>query len=592
MAKTGQFWQDLQNLKRQLAALRQCRWQLIVALFLGILSGVSSGFGIPILLKMIAQQVFNESQTLSMALLCFYCLLPAALVGTYTFASFFNNYLLQMVGQNLLLSLRLRIFEKIQRLSLSFFNRMPPGEIISKASNDASVIQMCLMSITRDIIKCPITLVSAFGAMIYICVRETDVWLLILILILIGLSAFPIRILGLRIRERNLRAQSETAALTVRLTQNLEAVQEIRAFGREKEEARRYLEVGQRLVNAYLKATWNYLIITPTIEMIAVLGIGVAMFYAYRVHIQGDTFLAIGMALYFSYDPIKSLGRMNGNIQCVFASLSRLESLLAEPETICDPQNPVDFPETVESIAFCDVSFEYDPGVPVLKHISLQLDPGKSYALVGPSGAGKTSLANLLLRFYDVSAGKISFNGIDLRCFRQKDLRQHISLVSQQPTLLNDTLRNNLLWGNPVASELQLQQAIAAANATEFVEKLENGLETLIGEDGNCLSGGQRQRIAIARAFLRDAPLLLLDEATSALDNRSEAAINLALRRLFQHRTVLLISHRFHLLPHVDEIFVLHRGKIVQRGNHGQLLAQDGLYKELYLTHHLVNETQ
>lgn len=564
-------------------ALRRCRWQLILATLLGLVCGISSGFGIPVLLKLLAGKIFGENQTAFVLLS--YCLLPLGLVSLRALSGFLNTYLLSVVGQHVLVFIRMKIFRKLQRLPIAYFRNHSPGEIISKAFNDATLIQSCFMSVAHDIIQCPITLVGAFSAIVYLCLRETNLVMLLLVFGLVSLTIFPIRLLGRRIRRRNLQSQEEIALLTTRLAQNLRATEEIRAFCMEDREIDDYHRANLTYARCYLRACRSYYFINPSVEILAALGVCMAMFYGHFLRISGETFLAIGSALYFSYDPIKSLGRMNGNIQCALASLSRIETLLDEPETIADPPRPQRPRPVRGTVAFESVHFSYDPEAPLLRDIDFRLDDGKTYAIVGASGSGKTTLANLILRFYDVDSGAVLVSGMNVRRMRQRDLRSLISFVPQQPILLNDTIYNNILWGNPSASREDIRRAVQMAQAEEFIASMEGGLETVIGENGSCLSVGQRQRLALARAFLKPSQILIMDEATSALDVNSEERINDVLRNNFRGRTVLVISHRFTLLPHVDEIFVLENGRIIQRGSHRKLLEEEGLYKRLYLVH-------
>lgn len=564
-------------------ALRLCRWSLVLATIMGLICGISSGFGIPVLLKLLAGKIFGETQTV--IVLLSYCLLPLGLVIVRALSGFLNTYLLSVVGQHVLVFLRMKIFRKLQRLPIAYFRNHSPGEIISKAFNDATLIQSCFMSVAHDIIQCPITLIGAFSAIIYLCLKETDVFMLLLVFGLVSLTIFPIRRLGRRIRRRNLQSQEEIARLTTRLAQNLRATEEIRAFCMEDREIEDYHRANLTYARCYLRACRSYYFINPSVEILAAVGVCFAMFYAHFLRISGETFLAIGSALYFSYDPIKSLGRMNGNIQCALASLSRIEVLLNEPESIADPDRP-QWPQRVEgTVEFVGVNFAYDPDFPLLRSIDLRLEAGKRYALVGASGSGKTTIANLILRFYDVNEGAVLVSGRDVRKMAQRDLRSIISLVPQQPILLNDTIYHNILWGNPQATREDIWRAIRTAQAEEFIASMECGLETVIGENGSCLSVGQRQRLALARAFLKPSKILIMDEATSALDMNSEERINDVLRHSFDDRTILVISHRFTLLPYVDEIFVLEAGQIVQRGSHRRLLDEEGLYKRLYLLH-------
>jgi subfamily B ATP-binding cassette protein MsbA len=408
-------------------------------------------------------------------------------------------------------------------------------------------------------------------------------WTLIVLLALVGASGIPIAYLGRKVWKRNLDAQEKIAELTAHMTSNLQSVQEVRAFCRERHEILKFRRASRSYSRSYLAACRSYYLIVPSIEIWAAIGIGLALLHSYCIHISGATFLALAMALFLAYDHIKHIGRLYGNLQSSVAALFRIEGLLSEPDgngvdefalTVCNKLHG--------AISFRDVDFSYDGEKPLLQKFSLDLQPGRSYALVGPNGAGKTTIANLILRFYDCQGGAILFDGKKIGQMSLTQLRSSIALVPQQPALLHDTIAANIRWGNLTATMEQVMDAASRARAIGFIEQLPNGFDTIIGEDGNRLSGGQRQRIALARAFLKDAPILILDEATSSLDAQSEKEIRNVLPQLFSGRTVLLISHRFHWLPHVDEIIVIDDGKIVQRGTHHELLSREGLYRNLH----------
>jgi subfamily B ATP-binding cassette protein MsbA len=569
---------------KYLDGLRFCRWQIFFAFVTGIINGFASGFGIPILLKYLVGEVFSRND-IAPWLLAYYCSLPFALIFVRSVCGFLNTYLLAVVGQAILKSIRLKIFQKIQRLPLAFFHKTSSGDVISRAANDVNIIQSCFVSIAHEIFQRPITLISGLIAVIFLCQRVANGETMLLLLILVGLSAIPVVIFGRWVWEYNLIAQEKISHLTSRLTANLSTVQEVRAFVREDLEVRDYRHCNNDYSKAYLRSCKAYYFIVPSIEIWAAIGIGIAACYGYCLRIPGDIFLALGTALFLVYDPVKNVGRLYGNLQCSFSALSRIESLLDEEEVDPPPHNPVCLRDIRGDIHFDDVIFSYDPKRPVLQHFSLHLAAGRSYALVGPSGAGKTTLASLLLRFYEIQGGCISIDGINVSHLTTEDLRHHIAFVPQAPTLVSGTVYENILWGRRNATQQEVERAVRNAHADKFIADLPRGMHTPIGEDGHLLSGGQRQRIAIARAFLRDAPILILDEATSALDTQCESDLRDSLKSLFSNRTVIIISHRFSLLSFVDEVIVLDCGAVVRRGTHGELLRDGGLYKQLYLAH-------
>ena len=558
------------------------RWLVVCALFFGIVSGFSSGFGMPVLIKYVVRHIFDAPET-SLARVALYCALPVLLIGIRSMSGFMTTCIVAGIGQNIVKSIRGKIFNKLQRLPIGFFRRTQSGQLISRAFNDTNVIQCCFVSIAHEIIQRPITLISAISAVIYLCIQQSGGWTLILLLVLVSASGIPIAYFGRKVWQRNLDAQERIAGLTAHMMSNLQSIQEVRAFCRERHEMLKFRRANRAYARSYLTACRAYYSIVPSIEIWAAIGIGLALFHSFCIHISGATFLAIAMALFLAYDHIKHIGRLYGNLQSSVAALFRIEELLAEPDgnSVDEFAVPIG-PKLHGAISFRDVDFSYDGGRPLFKKFSMDLTPGRSYALVGPNGSGKTTIANLILRFYDCQGGAILLDGKEIISMPMEQLRSSIALVPQQPTLLHDTVAANIRWGNLTATKKQVEEAARRARAIDFIEQLPNGFDTVIGEDGNRLSGGQRQRIALARAFLKDAPILILDEATSALDAQSENEIRNVLPQLFSGRTVLLISHKLHWLPHVDEIVVVDSGEIVQRGSHEELLRQEGLYRNLH----------
>jgi subfamily B ATP-binding cassette protein MsbA len=323
-------------------------------------------------------------------------------------------------------------------------------------------------------------------------------------------------------------------------------------------------------------------VLSPTIEVIASLGIATSLYYAYYSGLSLAEFTAILTALFVCYEPIKKLGALHAQFTRGAASLTRIEEVLHEPVIITDPAEPAAVGRLRGDLRFEGVSFGYNPDEPVLRHVSIAIPAGTVCALVGPSGAGKTTFINLVPRFYEVGAGRVTLDGLDLRAMRVADLRRNIAIVSQDPVLFNDTIYYNLRLGRPGASRAEVEAAARAAFAHDFILQLPQGYDTVVGERGALLSGGQKQRVAIARAFLRNAPVLILDEATSALDSQSEQFIQEALRELVRGKTVLIIAHRFSTIRDASMILVFDRGEIVAQGAHPELYAVNPLYRSLY----------
>ncbi|MDI1320172.1 MAG: ABC transporter ATP-binding protein, partial [bacterium] len=391
----------------------------------------------------------------------------------------------------------------------------------------------------------------------------------------------PVHYVGKKIVKRAQQVQDQLGDVSSQLNENLAAAREVRAFGLEQRETERFGQSTNRLITAQMKVVKYAQALTPAIELLSAVGIAATLIFAYYAGVKLETFLSIITALYLCYEPIKKLGYLNSEINRGAASLSRLEYILDEPVTITDPAAPATVKRLRGDIAFNDVTFAYGE-TPALRNVTAAIPAGTVCALVGPSGAGKSTFANLVPRFYEVAAGGVTIDGIDVRQMRLADLRRNIALVSQEPVLFNDTIFNNLLLGDVTATREQVLAAAGNAHAHDFITGLPQGYDTIVGERGALLSGGQKQRIAIARAFLRSAPILILDEATSALDSDSEAAVQDALQHLVVGKTVLIIAHRFSTIRDASMILVFDQGKIVASGDHASLHAGNALYKSLY----------
>jgi subfamily B ATP-binding cassette protein MsbA len=382
--------------------------------------------------------------------------------------------------------------------------------------------------------------------------------------------------------------QAQLGTVTDRFSENLGAAKEIRAFGLEEREIGRFAAAVQSLFHVQMKIVKYSSFLSPTIEFISAVGVAATLVYAYYARIEWNTFLSIVFALFVSYEPVKKLGAINNDLKRGLSALDRLEEVLNEPAEIADPAEPITVGRLHGGLAFNAVSFAYGPNgnIPALRGVNAHIPAGTVCALVGPSGAGKSTFANLVPRFYEVGAGCVTIDGLDVRAMRLADLRRNIALVSQDPVLFNDTIYNNLLLGRPDAARDEVMTAAVNAHADEFIRGLPHGYDTVVGERGSLVSGGQKQRIALARAFLRNAPILVLDEATSALDSESEQMIQEALRKLVVGKTVIIIAHRFSTIRDASLILVFDQGEIVAQGNHASLYAGNALYKSLYDRQH------
>lgn len=498
-------------------------------------------------------------------------------------SGYFNSYLIQLCGTRVLEAIRTDYFRKLQELPLAFFQRISTGDLITRGLGDATQLQNTITTLANEIIKQPFSLLGAFGFLIYLAFNEKGTMLVFVTLAIVPICVFPIRYVGKKMLQKAQHLQSESGNITDRFTENLAAVKEVRAFNLQEAEVSRFRRLSNDMVRAQMKVAKYAQSLTPSIEVISAVGISVTFVYVYAVGIKLESFLAIVIALYTCYDPIKRLGSLSNEIVRGQAALERIEEILNEPNPITDPPNPTTVGHLQGRIAFKNATFAYKPGTPVLSDVSIDIPTGTVCALVGPSGAGKTTFINLVPRFYDLQQGAITIDGIDVRAMRLADLRRNIAIVSQEPVLFNDTIYNNLLLGRPEATRAEVEEAARNAFAHDFIiGQLPKGYDSIVGERGSQLSGGQRQRIALARAFLRNAPILILDEATSALDSDSEAFIQKALQKLMIGKTVLIIAHRFSTIRDASMILVFESGHLVASGPHKSVYESSPMYRSLY----------
>ncbi|MEX2381073.1 MAG: ABC transporter ATP-binding protein [Opitutales bacterium] len=562
--------------------LRSVRLHFVIALVCGLIYGVASGFGIPFMMNEIFPRLFaeGEEQLSWLALFGWAAFIPGVMLIRGTFG-FINTYLISFCGVRVLEAIRVDLFRKFQALPLAYFERRASGDLVSRSLSDTNTLQTTITGVANDAVKQPITLLAAVGALIYLALQNEEVIFILLCLAVVPVCVFPILSIGKKLLKRSRQTQRQMGGVTDFLSQNLRAVREVRAYNQEEKQTEEFQNLISRLFRVQMKSVKYGKILNPIIEVISSIGIALAFVYAYRKGVTLEVFIPLIGALFLSYEPIKKIGAIQNQLQKGRGALERLDEVLKEPIAVEDPPWPVKIGQFKGKITFSDVSFAYAEQS-VLENISVSIAAGEVCALVGPSGAGKTTFTNLIARFYDATSGSVTVDDIDIRDMRQGDLRKNIALVSQAPFLFHDTAYNNILIGNPQAPPQEVYTAARQSHAHEFICALPNGYETSLAEDAVSLSGGQKQRIALARAFLKDAPILILDEATSALDSESEAKVREALENLMRNKTVLIIAHRFSTISHADRILVFQAGRIVASGTHEQLCAESPLYESLY----------
>ncbi|MGD2278522.1 MAG: ABC transporter ATP-binding protein [Candidatus Omnitrophota bacterium] len=499
---------------------------------------------------------------------------------------FLKTYLMSDVSQRVVRDVKNMIYKKLQDLSMDFYGHNPTGQLMSRITYDAAVIRDAISTGVADTFYQPIQLVCYAAVLIGVKVYFGVPWSLIIVsLVLFPLILYPVMRIGKRLRKISRSSQEKIGDINNMLLETITGIKLVKCFSMEDYEWKRFKEHNQAFYKLNMKSVLRMKIVSPLTECIAVACVAVIMWMAGKSIVSGElsagVFGAFLAAIFSMMKPAKKLSNVYGINQHALAATERIFDLLDEPVTIKEKPGAVQLESFERAIEFESVSFKYDVDA-VLTDIDLAINKGEIVALVGPSGGGKSTLVNLIPRFYDPGEGRVSIDGKDVRDLKVKSLRDKIGMVTQETLLFNDTVKANLSYGDESVDDEQLVRVAEAAYAHQFIKELPKGYDTVIGERGVKLSGGQRQRIAIARAVYKNPPILILDEATSQLDSESEKIVQEALNNLMKGRTVIVIAHRLSTVMHADKIVVMDKGRITDIGKHKELIARSPLYKKLY----------
>ena len=594
--KKQSFWQTLRAAsgpyRRLYSYVKPYKTRFIVGLGLGLAyGGVNSLF--PIAIARVTSTIFQGAAPKPMSIgsnlqaldagpkinsIVLICLAIPAIMAARSLCSYGSTYCMQWVSNKVVSDIRVQLFSKMVRHSMDFFNKMRSGFLMSRITNDTRIMQMALTSVSSDVFKQPITIIGAISVLLVMDWKFT-----LVTLILFPTCLLPLRIYGRRAKKAVQNEQAGMAQMVVTMQETFAGIRVIKSFAREAYQEKEFKRSNQVQFSQMMRMIRSMEAVGPLVEIIAAIGVGMALVYVYTANLSVGRFFGLISGIFILYDPIKTLSRIHIVMQRSIAATTAIFAILDSKPSVQDAADAVVVKSSEGLIDFENVTFRYaNTHRDAIREVTLHIEPGKTFALVGASGAGKSTILSLILRLYDPTSGAVKIDGRDLRSMTQKSLRDQIGLVTQETFLFHDTIFNNIQFGRLDATREQIVAAAEAAYAHEFIMAQPKGYETVIGDKGCLLSGGQQQRLAIARAILKNAPILLLDEATSSLDSESEQQIQKALAKLATGRTVIAIAHRLSTVLSADQIIVMDSGRIKEIGTHAELLDKSGYYRRLY----------
>ena len=598
--KTGKkkpsFWQTLRTAsgpyRRLYSYVKPYKWRFVLGLSFGFAFGMVNSL-VPLAVLQVSTFIFHGAAPNPRALLTnhemlnvgpkidsivWICLAIPLIMTVRSLCNYGNAYYMNWVSNKVVTDIRNQLFGKIVRHSMDFFNKMRAGFLMSRITNDTRGMQMALTTVSSDLFKQPIAIIGGIIVLLLMDWKFT-----VVTLILFPICLLPIRIYGRRARNAVQNEQEDMGQMVVTMQETFAGIRVIKSFGREEHQEKSFRRSNQLQFSNMMRMIKSMEAVGPLVETIAAAGVGLALLYVYTVNLSAGRFFGLISGIFVLYEPIKTLSRIHVVMQRSLQATTEVFRILDLEPTVKDAPNAIELPFSEGRLDFENVVFRYANTVTdAVKDLNLQIEPGKTYALVGASGAGKSTILSLILRLYDPTSGAVKIEGRDLRTITQKSLRQQIGLVTQETFLFHDTIFKNIQFGRLDATPEEVYEAAHTAFAHDFIMAQPKGYETVIGDKGCLLSGGQQQRLAIARAVLKNAPILLLDEATSSLDSESEKQIQKALEKLTAGRTVIAIAHRLSTVLSADQIVVMDYGRIKEIGTHAELLEKSGYYRRLY----------
>jgi subfamily B ATP-binding cassette protein MsbA len=594
--KKQSFWQTLRaastSYRRVYSYVKPYKVRFILGLASGFAFGVVTSL-FPLAVARVTSTVFHGAAPNPMALrsnlhaldagpkvnsIILICLAIPVIMTVRSLCSYGNTYCMQWVSNKVITDIRTELFNKMVRHSMDFFNKMRSGFLMSCITNNTRVMQMALTSVSSDLFKQPIAVLGGITVLFLMDWKFT-----VVALILLPACLLPIRSYGLRAKKAVRNEQEGMSEMVVTMQETFAGIRVVKSFAREAHQETEFKRANESQFSNIMRIQRATEAVGPVVETMAAIGVGMALLYVYATNLSAGRFFGLISGIFILYDPIKTLSRIHIVMQRSIAATAGIFEILDSAPTVQDAPNAAVLTSSQGRIDFETVTFRYaNTATAAISNLNLRIERGKTYALVGASGAGKSTILSLILRLYAPTSGTVKIDGRDLRALTQKSLREQIGLVTQETFLFHDTIFKNIQFGRLDATSEEIYEAAHTASAHDFIMAQPKGYETVIGDKGCLLSGGQQQRIAIARAVLKNAPILLLDEATSSLDSESEMQIQKALEKLSAGRTVIAIAHRLSTILSADQIVVMDSGRIKESGTHSELLEKSGYYRRLY----------